>query len=291
MMGTFRRSCLVVLISLLVALLPAAVQPQPHPQRIISLIPAVTEMLFAIGAGPQVVGVGSFDDFPAEVRALPRVGALLDPDIERIISLKPDLVVVYATQSDLQKQLERAKIPIFRYQHAGLADVTVTLRQLGERIGRSAEATKVTQQIDRALDDIRRRTAKSPRPRTLLVFGREALALRGIYASGGVGFLQDMLTVAGGDNVFAEVKRQSVQATAELVLARRPDVILELRGGSLTDDAKKRELAVWQALSAVPAVKTGRIVFIADQRTVVPGPRVAEGTELLARALHPEAFK
>jgi ABC-type Fe3+-hydroxamate transport system substrate-binding protein len=91
--------------------------------------------------------------------------------------------------------------------------------------------------------------------------------------------------------VFAEVKRQSVQATVELVLARRPDVILELRGGSLTDDAKKRELAVWQALSAVPAVKTGRIVFIADQRTVVPGPRVAEGTELLARALHPEAFK
>jgi iron complex transport system substrate-binding protein len=291
MMGTLRRSCLVVLMWPLVALLPAAVQPQPHPQRIISLIPAVTEMLFAIGAGPQVVGVGSFDDFPAEVRALPRVGALLDPDIERIISLKPDLVVVYATQSDLQKQLERAKIPIFRYQHAGLADVTVTIRQLGERIGRSAEATEVTQQIDRALDDIRRRTAKSPRPRTLLVFGREALALRGIYASGGVGFLQDMLTVAGGDNVFAEVKRQAVQATAELVLARRPDVILELRGVSLTDDAKKRELAVWQALSAVPAVKTGRIVFIADQRTVVPGPRVAEGTELLARALHPEAFK
>jgi iron complex transport system substrate-binding protein len=291
MMGTLRRSCLVVLMWPLVALLPAAVQPQPHPQRIISLIPAVTEMLFAIGAGPQVVGVGSFDDFPAEVRALPRVGALLDPDIERIISLKPDLVVVYATQSDLQKQLERAKIPIFRYQHAGLADVTVTIRQLGERIGRSAEATEVTQQIDRALDDIRRRTAKSPRPRTLLVFGREALALRGIYASGGVGFLQDMLTVAGGDNVFAEVKRQAVQATAELVLARRPDVILELRGVSLTDDAKKRELAVWQALSAVPAIKTGRIVFIADQRTVVPGPRVAEGTELLARALHPEAFK
>ena len=200
-------------------------------------------------------------------------------------------MVVYATQSDLQKQLERAKIPIFRYQHAGLTDVTVTIRQLGERTGRAAEATKVTQQIDGALDDIRRRTANRPRPRTLLVFGREALALRGIYASGGVGFLQDMLTVAGGDNVFADVKRQSVQATAELVLARRPDVILELRGVHLTDDTKEKELAVWQTLSAVPAVKSGRIVFIADQRTVVPGPRVADGTELLARALHPEAFK
>jgi iron complex transport system substrate-binding protein len=267
------------------------VQPQEPPRRIISLIPAVTEMLFAIGAGPQVVGVGSFDDFPAAVRALPRVGALLDPDLERIISLTPDLVVVYATQADLQKQLERAKIPTFRYEHAGLADVTETIRQLGARVGRSTEAAAVTQQIDRALDDIRRRTFNRPRPRTMLVFGREALALRGIHASGGVGFLQDMLTIAGGDNVFADVKRQSVQATAELVLARRPAVIIELRGAAVSEDVRRKELTVWQALSAVPAVKSGRITFIADQRTVVPGPRVAEGTELLARAIHPEAFR
>ena len=280
-----------MLVLLVAALSVRPVQPQEPPRRIISVIPAVTEMLFAIGAGPQVVGVGSFDDFPAAVRSLPRVGALLDPDLERIISLKPDLVVVYATQSDLQKQLERAKIPTFRYQHAGLPDVTQTIRELGARIGRSTEATAVTAQIDRALDDIRRRTANRPRPRTMLVFGREALALRGIYASGGIGFLHDMLTIAGGDNVFADVKRQSVQATAELVLARRPEVIIELRGAPVSDEARTKELAVWQALSAVPAVKSGRITFIADQRAVVPGPRVAEGTELMARALHPEAFK
>ena len=289
-MRILRRAVVVVLALVFAAVTPGAVQPQAHPRRIISLIPAVTEMLFAIGAGAQVVGVGSYDNFPAEVQKLPRVGALLDPDIERMISLKPDLVVVYATQSDLQKQLERAKIPIFRYAHAGLADVTVTIRQLGDRIGRSAEATKVTQQIERALEDIRRRTVNRRHPRTLLVFGREALALRGIYASGGVGFLQDMLVVAGGDNVFADVKRQSVQATAELVLARQPEVILELRGTSLTDAMRRKEISVWQSLSAVPAVKSERIAFIADQRTVVPGPRVAEGTELLARALHPEAY-
>ena len=290
-MRILRLAVVVVLAWAFAAVSPGAVQPQGHPQRIISLIPAVTEMLFAIGAGPQVVGVGSYDNFPAEVQKLPRVGALLDPDIERIISLKPDLVVVYATQSDLQKQLERATIPTFRYEHAGLADVTVTIHHLGNRIGRSPEATRVTQQIERALDDIRQRTANRRHPRTLLVFGREALALRGIYASGGVGFLQDMLVVAGGDNVFADVKRQSVQATAELVLARQPEVILELRGTSLTDEMRRKEISVWQSLAAVPAVKSERIVFIADQRTVVPGPRVAEGTELLARALHPEAFK
>jgi iron complex transport system substrate-binding protein len=129
-----------------------------------------------------------------------------------------------------------------------------------------------------------------PRPRTLLVFGRDALALRGIYASGGIGFLSDMLEVAGGENVFADVQKQSIQATSELILARRPEAIVELRPGALTPEQQQKEVTVWRALAGVPAVRAGRVAILADQRTVVPGPRVAEGTELIARALHPEAF-
>ncbi len=113
---------------------------QPAPTRIISLVPAVSEMLFAIGAGPQVVAVSSFDDYPPEVLKLPRVGALLDPDLERILSLRPDLVIVYESQVDLRRQLERASIPTFVYKHAALADVTATIRQLGARVGRDEGA-------------------------------------------------------------------------------------------------------------------------------------------------------
>ena len=94
------------------------VAAQRAPTRIISLIPAVSEMLFAIGAGRQVVAVSSFDDYPPEVLKLPRVGALLDPDLERILSLRPDLVIVYESQVDLRRQLERATIPMFVYKHA-----------------------------------------------------------------------------------------------------------------------------------------------------------------------------
>jgi iron complex transport system substrate-binding protein len=266
------------------------VAAQTAPTRIISLIPAVSEMLFAIGAGPQVVAVSSFDDYPPEVLTLPRVGALLDPDLERILSLRPDLVIVYESQVDLRRQLERATIPMFVYKHASLADVAFTIRQLGTRIGRDEQADALVRRIDEKLADIQRRVAGRPRPRTLLVFGRDALTLRGIYASGGFGFLHDMLSAAGADNVFADVKQQSVQATTELILARRPEVILELRSGDMTAERQRKEVAVWQALSSVPAVRTGRIAIITDPRTVVPGPRVAEGTELIARALHPEAF-
>lgn len=264
---------------------------QSKPARIISLIPAVSEMLFAIGAGPRVVAVSSFDDYPPDVLTLPRVGALVDPDLERILSLRPDLVIVYESQIDLRRQLDRATIPVFVYKHAGLADVTTTIRQLGERVGQQEGAAAVIRQIEEKLRDIRMRVSGRPRPRTLVIFGRDALALRGVYASGGTGFLHDMLDAAGGENVFADVPQQSVQATSELILARRPEAILELRAGAMSPAEQRQEIAVWQALPSVPAVRAGRIAIITDPRTVVPGPRVAEGTELIARALHPEAFK
>ena len=124
-------------VALVILLLPAASPRRASlqlanigaaPTRIISLIPAVTEMLFAMSAGPAVVAVSSFDEYPPQVKSLPRVGALLDPDLERILSLRPELVIVYESQTDLRRQLERAGIPMFVYKHAGLADVTLTIR-------------------------------------------------------------------------------------------------------------------------------------------------------------------
>ena len=261
------------------------------PKRIISLIPAVTEMLFAIGAGPQVVAVSSFDRYPPEVSRLQRVGALLDPDVERILSLRPDLVAVYGSQSDLRAQLERAKIPMYVYRHAGLPDITVTIKDIGERVGHGREAANVARSIEAGIESVRARVSGRVRPRTLIVFDREPLALRGIYASGGVGFIHDMVDAAGADNVFADVKQEAVQATTELILARRPDVVLELRGDRLDDEKRRREIAVWQTLRSLPAVRAGRVYFLADQSTVVPGPRVAEAVELIARTLHPDLGK
>ena len=135
--------------------------------------------------------------------------------------------------------------------------------------------------------------AGRPRPRTLLVFGRERLALRGLYASGGVGFLNDMLEVAGGTNVFADVKQQAVQASTEQILARRPEVILETRAlnSAWPSGDRAAELNVWNAVGSIPAVRNHRVLFLFDDRIVIPGPRVVEGTATMAKALHPDVFK
>jgi iron complex transport system substrate-binding protein len=266
-----------------------AVRP-PRPQaplhRIVSLIPAVTEMLFAIGAGDDVVGVSSFDHYPPAVEARTRVGGLVDPDFERIISLRPDLVVVYLTQTDLIARLDRAHLPIFKYQHAGLADVTATMRTLGTRIGHAQDADREATRIERELDAVRASVAGRPRPRTALVFGREAGALRGIFVSGGIGFLHDMLETAGGADAFGDVRQQSLQASTELLIARAPEVILELRPNEgWREDRLRQEEAVWKGLPSLPAVRSGRVYILADDRLLVPGPRVAEAVRLMAHAI------
>jgi iron complex transport system substrate-binding protein len=263
------------------------------PKRIISLVPNVTEMIYAIGAGSRVVAVSSYDTYPPEVRTLPNVGALLDPNVERILSLKPDLVIVYGSQDDLRRQLGRAGIATFDYRHGGLDAITTTIRSLGTTLGEERAAGALASRIERGLDDIRGRVRGRPRPRTLLVFGRERLSLRGIYASGGTGFLHDMLTAAGGDNVFADVRAESVQASTEQIISRRPDVIVEVRAVNEAFAAGDREAEarVWTALGSVPAVRDGRVSFLFDDRIVIPGPRIVEGTRELARVLHPDAFK
>jgi iron complex transport system substrate-binding protein len=285
------RCLTLILVAVIGVVTTPTAQGLPKPQRIISLVPALTEMLFAVGAGAQVVGVSSFDEYPPQVKSLERVGALLDPNLERILALKPDLVAIYGSQQDVQTQLTRAQIPVYSYRHAGLADITKTIKDIGERSGHAAEAQKVAAGIDARLASVRDRVAGYHRPRTMLVFGREAGALRGIYASGGIGFLHDMLVAAGGEDVFADIKRESVQATTELILARQPDIILEIRGSSHETASQSRDLTAWRALPSVPAVRNDGVRLIVDSRMVVPGPRVAEAVELLARALHPDRFR
>jgi len=261
------------------------------PRRIISLIPATTEMLFAMGAADRLAGVGSYDRFPPEVERLPRVGGLMDPSVERILSLKPDLVVVYDTQTELKVQLARAGIPIFPYAHRGLSDITETMRTLGLRVGAASAADAAATQMEQQLAAIKARAPERPRPKTLLVFGREPGSLRQVVASGGYGFLHDVLEIAGGIDVLAQLKRQSVQLSTESILALAPEVIIELHyGPSMRADRLDAERLVWNALPSVPAVKNNRVHLLVGDEFVVPGPRIVLAAERFARALHPEAY-
>ena len=286
-----RRIAILVLLVLADRAGPAAAQAA-RPERVVSLVPAVTEMIFAIGDGARVAAVSNYDHFPAEVAKLPRVGGLLDPSVERILAIKPDLVIVYATQQELIERLDRARIPYFNYQHKALPDILTTIRAIGARLGSTARGEAVASGMERSLAEVRTKTAGLPHPATLLVFERDPASLRNVYASGGYGFLHDMLEIAGGRNVFAAVPQQAVQASTEMLIASKPDVIVELLyGDSLKNADIAKQLRAWDALASLPAVRSHRITALTGDEFVVPGPRVVDATRKLAQALHPDAFK
>jgi ABC-type Fe3+-hydroxamate transport system substrate-binding protein len=198
---------------------------------------------------------------------------------------------VYASQTDLRLQLERAGIPAFVYAHGNLAHISSVMRAIGTCLALEAEAGQAARRLETRLERVRARVRGLTRPKTLLVFGRDRGTLRSIYASGGVGFLHDMLELAGGANAFGDTPRESVQVSLEGILARAPELILELRyTDNVTQDVAEREAAVWSAIGSLPAVRTGRVRVLVGDEFVVPGPRIADASERMARTIHPEAF-
>jgi iron complex transport system substrate-binding protein len=174
---------------------------------------------------------------------------------------------------------------MFEYRHAGLADITETLRALGARTGHQASADALAVRIDQDLAAVRASVEGRPKPRTLLVFSREEASMRGLYVSGGIGFLHDMLEVAGGTNVMADVKREGLQLSLEQLLARAPEVVLELRfSEEWPPERLARETATWKAIS-VPAARNNRVRFLQDASLTIPGPRVAAAVQTIAGAI------
>jgi iron complex transport system substrate-binding protein len=268
---------------------PAAQAPPPAgPTRIVSLIPATTEMLFAMGAERRLIAVGDYDRFPPAAARLPRVGGLLDPNVERILSLAPDLVIVYDTQVELKTQLDRAGIPMFRYEHRGLPDITATMRTLATRVGEAAAGEAAAARIERELDAVKARVAGRARPKTMLVLGRDPGALRRVSVSAGYGFLHDVLELAGGIDVFGDAERQSMDVSLETILARAPEVIIELHYGDSPEavrvDAERR---MWETLTSLPAVRRRRVHLLVGDEFVVPGPRIVLAARRFADVLHP----
>ncbi len=256
-----------------VRLRPADRPSAQTPQRIVSIVPSVTEMLFAMGAGPRVVGVSNFDPLSAR-SADAHEGRRPDRSRHRADHLAEAGSGGRLRHADRSPNADGARAA-FRSSStstAGLADITTTIRA-DRRADRQSRGKRGARRSNRGRRSprYRKRVAGRPRPRTLLVFGRDAETLRGIYASGGIGFLHDMLEAAGGTNVFADVKRQSIQATSELGDRARPDVIVEI--GADTASSQGAEPATpGTRCASVPAVRNKRIYQLTRRRDDEPGP-------------------
>ncbi len=274
---------MLVAFSLATPLWAASARAEAPPVRVVSLVPAATEVLFAIGAGGRLVGVSSFDHWPPEVEQLPRVGGLIDPDLETILALRPDLAVIDPSQGSLRRQLEASGIATYDYATADVSDLLRNMLELGRMLGLSEDAARAADRVGADLDAVRASYASDEPPNVLMVFGRRDGSFAELWVNGGVGFLQELTTIAGARNVFDDVTRPGFKAGLEAVIARVPDVVVELRSdGQKAVPAATLE-AEWRTL---PGFSEVRVVTLAAAWMLVPGPRVAEAARELGARLH-----
>jgi iron complex transport system substrate-binding protein len=249
--------------------------------RVVSVSPSTTEAMFAIGAGSELVGRSRYCDYPPAALSLPEVGGYVDPNLEAILGLRPELVVGARgpAGSKLAGALEAHGVGTFFPETESLAKIDEMLRELGRRTGHAAEASRVVEALDGREEAITRAVAILPKVRTLLVFG-----VSPIVVAGPGGFPDELIQRAGGANVVTEGSSYP-SLGVERVMALDPEVILDTtagRGGErITPDTPG-----WRE---VGAVRRGRVIALPDEAVIRPGPRIAGGLETIARALHPDA--
>ena len=265
----------------------------PSAGRVVSLTPSLTEVLFALGLGSRVVGVTQYCDYPPEVESIKRVGGFVDPSIEEILALKPDLAVLSTSQRDIQRDLARTGVHALVTPEDTLADIASAIRLVGEACGVPDRAAALSKELALRAAMVRGAIADRPRPRVLVCVGRdmESGRLSGMYVAGRHGYYNEIVEAAGGVNVYTDEAVAYPQVSAEGVIELNPDVIIDLVSMIKPHGKTADEMASqWMSLHTVNAVSKGRVHVIVGNHALRPGPRYIQFLEETARLLHPDAF-
>jgi iron complex transport system substrate-binding protein len=248
--------------------------------RVVSLAPSSTEILYAVGAGPLMVGVDRYSDYPPEVAKLEKVGADIDPSLERVVALRPDVVFTANTANNQRtvESLERAGLRVYVSAASGLDAIFEDTARIADAVGRGEEGRRLAAALRARLDVVHARMSGLPTVRTLVVVWPEPLLVAGRGSH-----VEQMIALAGGENVAADSDKPYPTYSVERVLARAPEVVVVGSHAVAEDPVAKLEAA----LPALGAVQRHRVYGLDGNLLFRPGPRLVDGVEALARVLHP----
>lgn len=257
------------------------VEVREPPLRIVSLAPGATEMLFAAGAGAQLIATVEYADAPPAARRVPRIGDVAAIDMERLVALRPDVVIAWPAGGNpaQRERIGALHIPMYEQQVLRLADIPLSLQRLGALAGTEAAARRAAHDIETRLAALRSTYAAggaTGRPTVLLQVWN-----RPVYTVGGKHLISDALEICGVRNVFADLPEPGPVVDTEAVIARNPDIIL----AAAPPGEGAAWLADWKRFPALTAVREGRLVVFEDQALSRLGPSVIDATEALCRAI------
>ena len=252
-----------------------------NPHRLVSLAPNITETVYALGLGAELVGDTDYCDYPPEAKKKPHVGTMVNPSLERIVALKPDLALgtPEANRRETADQLERLGIPLYGVTASTLAGTLASIEDLGQILGHAAEARSLVAKLQVRIDGVEKRIAGQPKPKVLFV-----VWYRPLITVGPNTFIADVIRAAGGIPVGEDLKGEWPRLSLEELLPQNPDVILFPKAESFSPSPDEfRSLPGWKNLRAV---KEGRMYFVSE--TIMrPSPRLVDALEELAGVLHP----
>jgi iron complex transport system substrate-binding protein len=282
-----KQTLTVTLVALLVSFSAWSEQAaSSKPKRIVSLAPSVTETLFALGAGEQLVGICTFCDFPREVERIDRIGSYLAPNVEAIVAKTPDVVIgVPPNSPEAVAALQRAGLRVVIVQVDTIEQIEAAMRTIAREAGRDAQGETLLGELRQRMAAVRARLEGAPQRRVLIVVGQNPL----IAVGSGI-FLNELITQAHGINIAADTNQQWPRLSLEVAVAKQPDVIIDGSMGSEEKD-ETQLFGVWQNFPELPAVRNGRLYGRRSYTLLRPGPRLAEGFEEIARLIHPERFQ
>jgi iron complex transport system substrate-binding protein len=259
----------------------------------VSTAPSITELLYALGLGDQVVGVTRFCRYPPEAQLKPKIGDYTSPNLESIASLKPDLVIVQTNPVRLAERLTALKLRVLEINQDDIAALYKSIQQVGVATETQARAGKIVRDIRAHLDEVRARAAKLPAKKVMFVAGRTPQRLDGLIVAGQSSYLTEVMELAGGVNVFRDARATYPAVSLEEVLARNPQVIIDM--GEMSDTAgvtaqqKQAVVDLWKRESSVAAVRNRQVYAVASDIFVVPGPRIVLAADQFFQMFHPEA--
>jgi iron complex transport system substrate-binding protein len=253
------------------------------PSRIVSLAPSITETVFALGFGNRLVGVTNHCDYPAEAKRLPKIGDFMSPSLEVIAARQPDLVigVISATDPARAQEIERLGIKIALVSVTSITEILNSFRRIATLLGDPDAGATLVEKITAQFNAVKRHIAPAARRSTLLAVG-----LRPLVAVGGKNFLDELITLAGGENISGNASQPWLNLPDEYVVAKAPQVIIQAGMGSDVG----RPARHWSDLKSIPAVKERRVYSYNSDKILRPGPRIGEGLAEIARLIHPECF-
>jgi len=261
-----------------------------EPQRIICAAPSVTEIVFALGFGDKVVGVSDFSVSPPEAKAKTKVGGLINPNREKIAALNPDLLILQGHNDSLARLCEELDIRFLSVAIDSLEDIRRAIFLIGAELGADAKAEEIVSRIQDDLRSIQERARLLPLRRVFISLGHTPGDLTGLMTTGSGTFIHELVTMAGGDNIFKDASGLYPQISKESLVKRRPEVILEAIPGMLGEDKQRLLRKDWSQLPMLPAFRSGRIHFLTEDYLLIPGVRIAQILLRFAEAIHPEVF-